>query len=612
MSSKRKATEAPAAGEDGAAGPSSKKQAAASASAAAAAAGAGSAAAGGALVNPKRVRVLKPGSIGKGPVVYWMSRDQRLADNWALLHAIEAAQGAAGSSQVAVAFNLVPAFLGAGARQFGFMLRGLRQLAPRLEARGIKFYLLKGDPAHTLPQLVSGLGAGLLVTDYSPLRLGRTWRDQVCSALGSVPVHEVDAHNVVPVWAASEKREVGARTLRPKIHKALPEFLREFPEVPTLPAWTPAVAPEAVDWDGLISEVLSRGADVPEVEWCTPGEEAALEALTGPRGFLSPARLSLYDTKRNDPATPSALSGLSPYLHFGQLAPQRAALEAAKHRAKYKAAVESYLEELVVRRELADNFCHYCPTYDSLEAAAEWARDSLDKHRTDKREFLYTRDQLECGATHDELWNAAQLEMVHVGKMHGFMRMYWAKKILEWTQGPEQAIEWAIYLNDRYELDGRDPGGYTGVLWSMAGVHDMGWAERAVFGKIRYMNYNGCKRKFDIKAYVAYVSKAVAEAKAKGRAAKLPSAAAAGASGAAAAGATAAAAAAAAPGPSGAQAAKAAKAKAEPKEAKPKAAKAAAKAKGPKDEKAAAAGAKRKAAKPAKSASSGEEGSDDE
>ncbi|KAG2453370.1 hypothetical protein HYH02_001594 [Chlamydomonas schloesseri] len=598
MSSKRKATESPAAGEDGAAGPSSKKQAAATGAAAA-----------GALVNPKRVRVLKPGSIGKGPVVYWMSRDQRMADNWALLHAIEKAQGEAGSGQVAVAFNLVPAFLGAGARQFGFMLRGLRQLAPRLEAQGIRFYLLKGDPAQTLPQLVQGLGAGLLVTDYSPLRLGRTWRDQVCAALGpGVPVHEVDAHNVVPVWVASEKREVGARTLRPKIHKALPEFLREFPPVPQLAAWTPAVAPEAVDWDGLLAEVLRRGADVPEVEWCAPGEAAALEALTGPRGFLTPARLSLYDTKRNDPATPSALSNLSPYLHFGQLAPQRAALEAAKHRAKYKAAVESYLEELVVRRELADNFCHYCSTYDSIEAAAEWARESLDKHRTDKREFLYTRDQLESGATHDELWNAAQLEMVHVGKMHGFMRMYWAKKILEWTQGPEQAIEWAIYLNDRYELDGRDPGGYTGVLWSMAGVHDMGWAERAVFGKIRYMNYNGCKRKFDIKAYVAYVSKAVAEAKAKGRAAKLPSA-----SGAAAAAAAAAAPSSAGGGAAAGAAAAKAKAKAEPKEAKAAAGAAAAKAKSPKGEKAAAAGTKRKAAKPAKAASSSaSSGSDDD
>ncbi|KAG2489952.1 hypothetical protein HYH03_011582 [Edaphochlamys debaryana] len=492
--SKRKA-DAPATGDE--AGPSTKKPSKAPA---------------GQLVHPKRVRVLKEGTVGKGPVVLWMSRDQRVADNWALLYAAEQALAAAGGeAQVAVAFNLVPAFLGAGARQFGFMLRGLRELEARLGQKGIAFFMLKGDPAQTLPELVSRLGAGLLVTDYAPLRLGRQWREQVASSL-SVPFHEVDAHNVVPVWVASDKREVGARTLRPKIHKALPEFLTDFPELPALPPWSHAVKPEPVEWEGLLTEVLSRGAAVPEVDWCKPGEDAAQAAM---RDFLSPARLSLYDTKRNDPAMPKALSGLSPYLHFGQLAPQRAALEAAKHRTKFKAAVESYLEELVVRRELSDNFCHFTPNYDSLDCAAAWARESLDKHRTDKREHVYTREQLEAGRTHDELWNASQLEMVHMGKMHGFMRMYWAKKILEWTNGPEEAIEIAIYLNDRYELDGRDPSGYVGVMWSMAGIHDMGWAERAVFGKIRYMNYNGCKRKFDIKAYVAYVNKAVADVKVK-------------------------------------------------------------------------------------------------
>ncbi|GFR43830.1 hypothetical protein Agub_g4951, partial [Astrephomene gubernaculifera] len=514
MSSKRKADSEPSLDD---VGPLSKKPTVT-------AVAAPSSAAAGTLVNPKRIRVLKAGTIGNGPVVLWMSRDQRMNDNWALLYAIEAAQKAAaaaggeggGSPQVAVAFNLVPAFLGAGARQFGFMLRGLRELQPRLEARGIPFFLLKGDPAQTLPSLVSRLGAGLLVTDYSPLRLGRQWKEQVCAAV-SVPVHEVDAHNVVPVWVASDKREVGARTLRPKIHKHLPEYLRDFPEVPTLPTWSHPIRPEPVDWEALLEEVLTRGSEVPEVDWCKPGEEAALAALNGPSGFLSPSRLSLYDTKRNDPSTPKALSGLSPYLHFGQLAPQRAALEAAKHRAKYKAAVESYLEELVVRRELSDNFCHYTPDYDRLSCAAEWARESLNKHRGDKREFLYRREQLEAGRTHDELWNACQLEMVHRGKMHGFMRMYWAKKILEWTASPEEAIEIAIYLNDRYELDGRDPSGYVGVMWSMAGIHDMGWAERPIFGKIRYMNYAGCKRKFDIKAYCAYVDRLVAEVRAKQR-----------------------------------------------------------------------------------------------
>ncbi|GFH19611.1 photolyase/cryptochrome alpha/beta domain-containing protein, partial [Haematococcus lacustris] len=350
------------------------------------------------------------------------------------------------------------------------MLRGLRELAAKLGDKDIAFFMLKGDPTDTLPQLVEQTGAGLLVTDFSPLRVGRQWRTQVAERLpGSTVMVEVDAHNVVPCWVVSNKRETAARTIRPKVHKALPEFLVPFPATPTAPAaWarTPGLLqPEPVDWEGLLREVLARGADVPEVVWCVPGEAAARAALDGPAGFLSPARLALYAAKRNDPNA-QALSNMSPYLHYGQIAPARAALEAAKHRARYKEAVEGFLEELVVRRELADNFCQFTPDYDNISCAAAWARESLDLHRSDPRPYSYTRAQWEEGRTHDELWNACQLEMVHLGKMHGFMRMYWAKKILEWTASPEDAIELAIYLNDKYELDGRDPNGYVGVMWS--------------------------------------------------------------------------------------------------------------------------------------------------
>jgi len=169
-----------------------------------------------------------------------------------------------------------------------------------------------------------------------------------------------------------------------------------------------------------------------------------------------------------------------------------------------------------VRRELSDNFCWYQPKYDSLEGQTyAWATGTLDDHRNDKRPYVYALEKLERAKTHDDLWNAAQLELVHGGKIHGFMRMYWAKKILEWTESPEQALEWAIFLNDKYSLDGRDPNGYVGCMWSIVGVHDQGWAERAIFGKIRYMNYDGCKRKFDIKRYEARV-KALVEAVKKG------------------------------------------------------------------------------------------------
>jgi len=163
---------------------------------------------------------------------------------------------------------------------------------------------------------------------------------------------------------------------------------------------------------------------------------------------------------------------------------------------------EAFLEELIIRRELSDNYCFYNPGYDRVDGFPGWARETLDRHRGDPRDALYALEQFERGETHDNLWNAAQLEMVRTGKMHGYLRMYWAKKILEWTESPEEALETAIILNDRYELDGRDPNGYTGIAWSIGGVHDRAWGERKVFGKIRYMSYNGCKSKFNVEAYI--------------------------------------------------------------------------------------------------------------
>ncbi|ONK71697.1 uncharacterized protein A4U43_C04F11410 [Asparagus officinalis] len=236
-----------------------------------------------------------------------------------------------------------------------------------------------------------------------------------------------------------------------------------------------------------------------------------MEVLMGSKdGFLT-KRLKNYHTDRNNPLKPKALSGLSPYLHFGQISAQRCALEAKSLRNSNPQAVDTFLEELIIRRELADNFCYYQPQYDSLRGAWEWARNTLMDHAADKREHLYTKEQLEKAKTVDPLWNASQLEMVHHGKMHGFMRMYWAKKILEWTSNPEEALSIAIYLNDKYQIDGRDPNGYVGCMWSICGIHDQGWKERPVFGKIRYMNYAGCKRKFDVDGYIAYVNKLVGE-----------------------------------------------------------------------------------------------------
>ncbi|BBN06377.1 hypothetical protein MPTK1_3g20600 [Marchantia polymorpha subsp. ruderalis] len=467
-------------------------------------------------VHKSRVRVLKEGDgTRKGPILYWMSRDQRSRDNWALLYAVQEAKKRGVS--VAVVFNLVDNFLDAKARHFGFMLRGLRVVEKNLQAVEIPFFLFRGKAQETIPAFAEECGASVVVMDFSPMRIGRVWREELCANSGpSVAVHEVDAHNVVPVWEASPKLEYGARTIRTKIHKLLPEYLTDFPILKNSGQQWTSTPPPPVKWDELIDDVLSIGAEVPEVDWCVPGEDAAMEHLLGSKnGFLT-KRLAKYEF-RNDPTKTSSLSNISPYLHYGQIAPQRAALECRNHRKQHLKMADSFFEELVVRRELSENFCYYQPNYDNVKGAWDWAQKSLREHASDKREFVYTQEQLEKGKTHETLWNAAQLEMVHYGKMHGFMRMYWAKKILEWTESPEEALRIAIYLNDKYELDGRDPNGYVGCMWSICGIHDQGWKERPVFGKIRYMNLAGCKRKFNVDGYVAYVDRLVSLAKKKAK-----------------------------------------------------------------------------------------------
>jgi len=366
--------------------------------------------------------------------------------------------------------------------------------------------LFRGDCVENIPRFVSDSDAGLLVSDFSPLRFRCTNSDNVAAALArldpAVPMHEVDAHNIVPVWEASDKQEVGARTLRGKITKQLPKYLHPFPPVVQHPHKWEGDVP-AIDYAKTLSS-LKCDMSVAMVTWATPGTAGGIENL---QRFLS-ERLGKYGGKRNDPCE-DAQSDMAPWLNFGQVSAQRCALEAKALSKKHNESVAGFIEELVIRRELSDNYCHYNKAYDSLEGCAAWAQETLRVHSSDKRTHLYTPAELEAAKTHDELWNAGQQELVFRGKLHGFMRMYWAKKILEWTKGPEEALRTSIFLNDKYSLDGRDPNGFVGCMWSIGGVHDMGWKERPVFGKIRYMNYDGCKRKFKIANYVAKIRRLV-------------------------------------------------------------------------------------------------------
>jgi deoxyribodipyrimidine photo-lyase len=424
-----------------------------------------------------------------------MSRDQRIRDNWALLYASELSRG--NRRPLAVIFCLVPKFLGATTRQYGFMLKGLREVERDLSARGIPFFLLNGQPGSALPRFVERHRVGVLVCDFSPLRIAREWKEAVAEKI-EAPLVEVDAHNIIPAWLVSQKQEYGARTLRPKIEGRLPEFLEEFPRLGRQPCFWRGQMP-SVNWEKA-ERTLTIDRSVPEVDWIVPGELAARRALDR---FIR-GKLAGYDEGRNDPNA-HGQSDLSPYLHFGHLSAQRVALEVAKV-SRHPRSRDAFLEELVVRRELSDNFCLYNPRYDSCDGFPAWARKTLDRHRRDRRARVCSREEFDMARTHDELWNTAQQEMVLRGKMHGYLRMYWAKKILEWSASPEEAIATALSLNDRYELDGRDPNGYAGVAWSIGGVHDRPWFERPVFGSVRYMSAGGCRAKFDVGEYIAWVS----------------------------------------------------------------------------------------------------------
>ena len=462
-------------------------------------------------IHHDRIRTRNDHEYERGPIVYWMSRDMRVHDNWALLHAQNVAE--MHDVPLYVCYNLEIGFEGGAYRQHHFKIESLRRIKDMLETYGIPLFVISGTDTHNeVLTLLRTIECGAVVTDFSPLRTPQMWVDAVARSI-DVPLYEVDAHNIVPVWRVSEKREYAARTIRPKLHKLLPEFLTPYPSLTkqTYPEHTISDTYAQPDWDALL-ERPSFEYDVPAIDWCTPGERAAKIHLTK---FIHD-RFDRYADQRNDPHA-DAQSNLSPYLHYGNISAQRIARDIVEHvgipidkilhhernGAGTKNNASAFLEELIIRRELSDNFCYYTKHYDTTSAFPEWAQKTLMTASSDEREYVYDLETLRTAQTHDALWNAAQYEMVSTGKMHGYMRMYWAKKILQWTENPDIAMRYAIILNDTYELDGRDPNGYAGIAWSIGGVHDRPWFTRPIFGTIRYMARSGCEKKFDVEAYIA-------------------------------------------------------------------------------------------------------------
>ncbi|XP_077359875.1 CPD photolyase isoform X2 [Festucalex cinctus] len=356
------------------------------------------------MVNKKRLRFISETQEAKQDsegVLYWMQRDQRVQDNWALIHAQRLATKNNLPLHVCVCM-FVPKSELSTLRHYSFMLKGLEEVEKECTSLDIPFHLLHGSAGKVLPGFVSDGDFGAVVTDFSPLREPLKWLDDVKKCLpGDVPLIQVDAHNIVPCWVASPKLEYAARTIRGKITKLLPEFLTDFPVVEKHP-YTTTKNGKPVDWSATLASLqVDRSVDEPQ--WAEPGSMSGMAML---ESFID-VRLKLFGTQRNDPNV-AALSQLSPWIRFGHLSAQRVALQVQRGGKNASQSVASFIEELVVRRELTDNFCFYNKKYDSVEGANEWAQKSLRDHAKDKRPYLYTQEQLENAKTHDKLWNAAQ------------------------------------------------------------------------------------------------------------------------------------------------------------------------------------------------------------
>jgi deoxyribodipyrimidine photo-lyase len=442
------------------------------------------------MIQKERMKALNQKRVQKGRyVLYWMQASLRAEYNHALEFAVLKANEL--RQPLIVFFGITDQFPEANERHYAFMLEGLKEVKDSLEKRGIQMVILHQSPEVGALQLAKR--ASLAVVDRGYLRIQRTWRDDVSKRM-ECPLFQVESDVIVPVEETSPKEEYTAATIRSKIMRKLDAFLvplkQHEPNTDSLSLYFDSFYID--DLEKAISK-LRIDKSVKRVDSFHGGTKEAKSHLE----VFVEGKLDRFPELRNDPNL-DYLSHMSPYLHFGQISPLYIALKVLKTGSP---GIEAFLEEMIIRRELSMNFVFYNEKYDSFEAIPDWAKRTLKAHQKDKRPYLYSLKELEGAKTHDPYWNAAQKQMVIEGKMHGYMRMYWGKKILEWARTTEEAFRNGLYLNNKYELDGRDPNGFTGVAWCF-GKHDRPWGERPTFGNVRYMNEKGLKRKFDAEEYV--------------------------------------------------------------------------------------------------------------
>jgi deoxyribodipyrimidine photo-lyase len=437
----------------------------------------------------KRERELNSLPVSNGPVIYWMSRDQRIDDNWAFYyaqcHAIE------NSVDLIIVFTLVPTYPDAVYRHYHFMLEGLKEVEKRCVELNIQFLLLNGNPPDQIQILSEKLNPGVIYTDFDPLKIKQKWKNETAKRLPCA-FREVDSHNSIPAWVVSQKDEYSAATFRKKYQKLVDNYTEEVPPPKQMNSTTVG---ERISWDKAY-ETLQCDFNILPLKQFLPGYTSGMKTALD---FIN-TKLDEYDTNRNNPNL-DGTSNLSPWLHFGQISAEKIALQIIKTDVNEKSK-QAFWNEIIIWKEVSDNYCLYNDNYDSSDGFTNWAKTTLENHTPDERDYVYSFNQFENGETHEELWNAAQMQLVNSGKIHSYMRMYWAKKILEWSKNYREAFDIAIKLNDKYAIDGRDPNGFSGVAWAIGGVHDHPWFERPVYGKIRYMNENGCRRKFDVDGYI--------------------------------------------------------------------------------------------------------------
>ena len=451
----------------------------------------------------KRIVCLKSSPVRQKAryVMYWMQMFKRVENNHALNFAI--AQANELKLPLLVYEGLKYYYPYACDRIHQFILENSIELKKGFQARGIRYlFHLERQSKERYPTVLHlAKAAAMLVTDDFPAFIIPRHNDRVARTI-DIPFFAVDSNGIVPLREFT-KQEYAARTIRPKIRRLLPDHLKPMEKLSIdkdssklRVDWqdTPLLRQTIEKW---VAECAINHAIKPSIFFKGGGSEAHRHL----KEFLD-HKLENYAQTRNDPSV-RGTSNLSPYLHFGMISPLEVALK-AKKAGRNELSTEAFLEELIVRRELSYNFTRFSGDYETLMALPRWVQENLSRHACDRRPNTYSLKEFEEARTHDPIWNACQQELLTEGKIHGYMRMYWGKKILEWSRTYAEALKTMIFLNNQYGLDGRNPNSWTGILWCF-GLHDRPWGSRPVYGTIRSMSGENLKRKVDVEGYIARV-----------------------------------------------------------------------------------------------------------